>query len=177
MLCFSPSSHISLCSYSPLPLILVGLIFHSIAIKGILFLLLLQNDQSHPIFCNLCCLLILLSYIWHRELFYTLIFYICCSRQLKVPLVKREWGDNANRSKYYFMIILILTQTFLFSLNFQSTVQKLSSISLFLHQVLKDSGKKISRRPKNISKKRALETKTSRPFSINAYNMQKVPSS
>ena len=66
------------------------------------FLLLSQNDQSHRVFCNLCCLLILL--FWNWWLFYTSVFlHFTCSRHLKVPVVK---GRASAKSKYYSVIIL-----------------------------------------------------------------------
>lgn len=57
----------------------------SIASEGILFLLLSQNDQSHPIFGKLQCLLILITDFSALQF-----FYIHYSRKLKVPMFEGQ---------------------------------------------------------------------------------------
>lgn len=101
---FSPSSSlIILPVLSLLAFDISGAYFSSpsVASEGILFLLLSQNVQSHPVFCNLRCLLILLSYFCHWRLFYNSIFlHFSWSRHMKVPRIERG-------GQYYFIVILL----------------------------------------------------------------------
>lgn len=95
--CFSPTPSLI---FSPFPFLpcfdLAGVcsLSPSIANEGSLLLLLSQNDQSHPVFCNLQCLLILLSYFCHWWLFCTSVFLHSLFQTRKVPVVEGRGGRS-----------------------------------------------------------------------------------
>lgn len=141
----------------------------SIASEGILLLLLSQNDRSHPVFCNLQCLLILLSYFCHWWLFCTSIFSTFIVPDNGRCLWLKAGEGSASKSKYHFMFILFLIHSlFCFQLIFKVQYRCSYQLPNSCIRSLKDS-RRGNLWTKQISKISAsVETKTSRPFSINA---------